>query len=240
MRRTVTFIAGVIGLLVWGFLVVTAGQSFREDPVDYDMQDLDVPDPAELDLPDVSAAPEAVTDPAATAAALQTPRRVRAIEPQQFASPAYSDTGDLQRVAARAPLADPPKRAKAKVVLLHRPTSLQAGVIGFGQTQTVRLVDISATELERTCPDASDGRWACGVMARTQQRLFIRNRSLACETASAAWQGEIRTRCWIGLQDVSAWLAKQGWAEAEPKSSLFPLTELARAERRGLFGDAVR
>ncbi len=45
MRRTLTLIAGVAGLLLWGFLVVTAGQSFREDPVDYDMQDLDVPDP---------------------------------------------------------------------------------------------------------------------------------------------------------------------------------------------------
>jgi endonuclease YncB( thermonuclease family) len=240
MRRTATFIAGAIGLLLWAFLVVSAGQSFREDPVDYDMQDLDVPDPAELDLPDVSAVPAADAETAPETAAIQPPRRVRAIEPQQFASPAFVDAGDLERVEARMPLADPPKRSETKVVLLHRPNSLQAGVIGFGEAQTVRLVDVTATELGRTCPNAGDGTWACGVMARTQQRLFIRNRSLACETASAAWRGEIRTRCWIGLQDVSAWLAKQGWAEAEPESSLASLTELARAERRGLFGDAVR
>ena len=56
MRRTATFIAGAIGLLFWAFLVVAAGQSFREDPVDYDMQDLDVPDPAEL-VPADPAAP---------------------------------------------------------------------------------------------------------------------------------------------------------------------------------------
>ena len=203
MRRTATFIAGAIGLLLWAYLVVAAGQSFREDPVDYDMQDLDVPDPAELDLPDVSSATPTSTPAEAPTetGALQPPRRVRAIEPQQFASPAFADTGDLERVEARAPLADPPKRAKARVVLLHRPTSLQAGVIGFGNTQTVRLVDVTPTEIERICPDAGDGTWACGVMARTQQRLFIRNRSLACETASTQWQGEIRTRCWIGLQD---------------------------------------
>lgn len=240
MRRTLTLIAGVAGLLLWGFLVVTAGQSFREDPVDYDMQDLDVPDPAELDLPDVSVAPAVPASPPTETADLKPRRQVRAIEPQQFASPAFADTGDLERVEARAPLADPPKRAKAKVVLLHRPTSLQAGVIGFGESQTLRLVDITATELDRSCRDATNATWPCGVMARTQQRLFIRNRSLACETSSTAWQGEIRTRCWIGLQDVSAWLAKQGWAEAEPSSSLAPLTELARAERRGLFGEAVR
>jgi endonuclease YncB( thermonuclease family) len=240
MRRTVTIIAGVIGLLIWGFLVVTAGQSFREDPVDYDMQDLDVPDPAELDLPDVSAAPPAAAGTSSQDAALQPSRQVRAIEPQQFASPAFADAQNLERVEARAPLANPPIRAKAAVVLLHRPTSLQAGLLGFGEAQTVRLVDITPTALDRTCPDAAGSHWACGVMARTQQRLFIRDRSLACETADAVWTGEIRTRCWIGLQDVSAWLAKQGWAEAEPTSSLASLTELARAERRGLFGDAVR
>eukprot|EP01036_Dinobryon_divergens_P002146 gene2146-2831_t len=213
MRRTATFIAGAIGLLFWAFLVVAAGQSFREDPVDYDMQDLDVPDPAELDLPDVSEAPAVAAEPQSQTATLQPPRRVRAIEPQQFVSPAFTDTGDLERVEARAPLAEPPKRTRAKVVLLHRPSSLKAGVIGFGNSQTVRLADVTPTELERTCPDASRGTWACGVMARTQQRLFIRNRSLACETTSTRWQGEIRTRCWIGLQDVSAWLARYGWAE---------------------------
>jgi endonuclease YncB( thermonuclease family) len=231
MRRTVTIIAGVIGLLIWGFL---------EDPVDYDMQDLDVPDPAELDLPDVSAAPPAAAGTSSQDAALQPSRQVRAIEPQQFASPAFADAQNLERVEARAPLANPPIRAKAAVVLLHRPTSLQAGLLGFGEAQTVRLADITPTALDRTCPDAGGSPWACGVMARTQQRLFIRDRSLACETADAVWTGEIRTRCWIGLQDVSAWLAKQGWAEAEPTSSLASLTELARAERRGLFGDAVR
>ncbi|MDH4439137.1 MAG: hypothetical protein QE284_01990 [Rhizobium sp.] len=236
MRRTATFIAGAIGLLLWAYLVVAAGQSFREDPVDYDMQDLDVPDPAELDLPEVSEVPPVAHE----TLALQPPRRVRAIEPQQFASPAFSDADDLERVSARAPLADPPKRAKAKVVLLHRPTSLMAGVVGFSDGQTVRLVDIAATALDRTCPDTGPDPWACGVMARTQQRLFIRNRSLACETASTAWLGEIRTRCWIGMQDLSAWLAKQGWAEAEPGTALSPLTDLARAERRGLFGGAVR
>ncbi|TPP09740.1 thermonuclease family protein [Rhizobium glycinendophyticum] len=240
MRRTVTIILGVIGLLIWGFLVVTAGQSFREDPVDYDMQDLDVPDPAELDLPDVSAAPPADAGTSSPDAVLEPSRRVRAIEPQQFASPAFADAENLERIEARMPRADPPKRARAAVVLLHRPTSLQAGLISFGTAQTIRLLDVTPTTLERSCPDSGGSQWACGVMARTQQRLFIRNRSLACEAASTVWTGEIRTRCWIGLQDVSAWLAKQGWAEAEPTSSLASLTEIARAERRGLFGDAVR
>lgn len=234
MRRIVTFIAGAIGLLLWAYLVVQAGESFRDDPVDYNIEDLDVPDPSELDLPEVGSADGGEIEPASRT---ETRRQVRAIEPDAFSSPAFSDTGDLERVAARAPLSEAVQSAKPKVVLLHRPLSLSAGVVAFGGEQRLRLADIIETPTERSCV-ASDGTsWPCGAMARTQQRLFLRNRSLACETSATAWQGEIRTRCWVGVQDVSSWLAKYGWAEAEPGSALVALTEEARLARRGLFGD---
>jgi hypothetical protein len=55
MRGIATFIAGAIGLLLWAYLVVQAGEHFREDPVDYNIEDLDVPDPSELDLPEIGA-----------------------------------------------------------------------------------------------------------------------------------------------------------------------------------------
>jgi endonuclease YncB( thermonuclease family) len=236
MRRIGTFIAGVIGLVLWAYLVVQAGESLREDPVDYNIEDLDVPDPSELGLPDVG-----LLDADTIELSKAEPQRaVRTIEPETFGSPAFANAGNLERVAPRAPLSELAERARPKVVLLHRPSSLSAGVVAFGSDQSVRLADIVETELERRCV-ASDGTsWPCGAMARTQQRLFLRNRSLTCETGSAAWQGEIRTRCWVGVQDVSSWLAKYGWAEAEPGSALTALTEEARAERRGLFGEPLR
>lgn len=237
MPRIATFIAGAIGLLFWAYLVVQAGEKFREDPVDYNIEDLDVPDPTELDLPDVSAVTDEVIEPTAQ---METRRQVRAIEPEAFSSPAFNDTGDLERIAARAPLSTIEERAKPKVVLLHRPLSLSAGVVAFGSDQRVRLADIIETDFGRTCIAGDGSSWPCGAMARTQQRLFLRNRSLACETSSADWQGEIRARCWVGIQDVSSWLAKYGWVEAEPGSALATLTEEARAARRGLFGDPVR
>ncbi len=237
MRRIGTFIAGGIGLLLWAYLVVQAGESFREDPVDYNIEDLDVPDPSELDLPEVSlSVDEAIEPPRQTEAR----RQVRAIEPDAFGSPAFTDTGDLERLEARAPLSEAVQSERPKVVLLHRPLSLSAGVVAFGGEQRLRLADIVETPTERDCV-ASDGTsWPCGAMARTQQRLFLRNRSIACETSATAWEGEIRTRCWVGVQDVSSWLAKYGWAEAEQGSALVALTEEARLARRGLFGDPVR
>ncbi len=237
MRGIGTFIAGAIGLILWGYLVMAAGATLREEPVDYNIEDLDVPDPAELGLPDVSALPTETIEPSPQA----EPRRtVRAIEPEAFGSPAFADAGDLERVAPRAPLSDAMERARPKVVLLHRPLSLSAGVVAFGPDQRVRLADLIETAEDKTCLAGDGTPWPCGAMARTQQRQFLRNRSLTCETSSAAWQGEIRTRCWVGVQDVSSWLAKYGWAQAEPGSALAALTNEARAARRGLFGEPAR
>jgi endonuclease YncB( thermonuclease family) len=237
MRRISTFIAGAIGLLLWAYLVMAAGETLREDPMDYNIEDLDVPDPSELDFPEVGdVAGEAV----GLTAQAEPRRQVRAIESETFGSPAFADAGDLERVAARGPLSDATERAKPKVVLLHRPFSLAAGIVAFGPEQRIRLADITETPADRSCFAEDGTSWPCGAMARTQQRLFLRNRSLACETSAAAWQGEIRTRCWVGVQDVSSWLAKYGWAEAEPGSALVALTEEARAARRGLFGAPVR
>lgn len=235
MRGIATFTAGAIGLFLWAYLVVQASESLREDPVDYNIEDLDVPDPSELDLPEVGALAEDRVAPQ-----IVTRRTVRAIEPDVFGSPAFADTGDLQRVEARAPLSQNERPARPKVVLLHRPSSLSAGVVAFGPDQRVRLADVVETPIDRNCVAEDGSSWPCGAMARTQQRLFLRNRSLACETSAAGWQGEIRTRCWVGMQDVSSWLAKYGWAEAEPGSALAPLTEEARLARRGLFGEPER
>lgn len=237
MRRISTFIAGAVGLLLWGYLVMAAGATLRDDPVDYNIEDLDVPDPSELDLPDVgSLQDDKVEEPAV----MEVRRQVRSIEPDAFGSPAFADAQNLERVAARAPLSDAAERTKPKVVLLHRPSSLAAGVVAFGPDQSVRLADLIETPVDRSCTTAEGDVWPCGAMARTQQRQFLRNRSLTCETGATAWQGEIRTRCWVGVQDVSSWLAKHGWAEAEPGSDLADLTEEARAARRGLFGEPAQ
>lgn len=237
MRGIGTFIVGAVGLILWAYLVMGAGATLREDPVDYNIEDLDVPDASELELPEVGSLPADTLEPLQVA---EPRREVRAIEPDVFGSPAFADTGDLERVAPRAPLSQAAQRPKPKVVLLHRPASLSAGVISFGRDQRVRLTDIIETPSDRICHSADGTSWPCGTMARTQQRLFLRNRSLNCETSSSAWEGEIRTRCWVGVQDVSSWLAKYGWVEAEEGSALAGLTEEARAARRGLFGEPVR
>ncbi|WP_159946233.1 hypothetical protein [Rhizobium sp. 18065] len=231
MRRNgITIAIGMAGLLLWSFLVASAGHSLRDEPVEYDLEDMDVPDPSELELPEA----ETIVEPQIEG------RSVRPIAPEVFASPAVANAENLERVAPREPFSENRVAAKPDVVLLPRPISLQAGIVAFGDDQRIRLVDIEATALERNCPAADAGEWPCGMMARTQQRLLLRNRSLACETSEQHWVGEIETRCWVGTLDVSTWLAQHGWAEARAGSALAMLTEKARTDGIGLFGDAIR
>lgn len=229
-RNAMTFAVGLAGLLIWGFLVASAGQALRDEPVDYDVEDMDVPDPSELGLPEV----ETIVEPQVES------RTVRPIAPEVFASPAIANAENLERIAPREPLGEKRVPARPQVVLLPRPVSLQAGIVAFGYDQRVRLADLEATALERTCSAAANGEWPCGMVARTQQRQLLRNRSLACETSDEHWVGEIVTRCWVGTMDVSTWLARHGWAEARAGSGLAGLTEQARADGIGLFGSSVR
>jgi endonuclease YncB( thermonuclease family) len=228
-RNAIILALGLAGLLIWGYLVAAAGRSLQEEPVDYNLEDMDIPDPSELDLPDAGSAIEPQVES----------RRVRPIEPEAFASPAVANADNLERIAPREPLSEKRMPAKPQVVLLPRPVSVQAGVVAFGDDQRIRLADIEATALERTCPSPDAPPWPCGMVARTQQRLLLRNRSLACETSERQWVGEIQTRCWVGTLDVSTWLARHGWAEASRGSTLAMLTEQARNDRKGLFGEAV-
>lgn len=231
MRRNgFTLAIGFSGLLIWGFLVASAGHSLRDEPVEYDLEDMDVPDPSELEPPET----EAIVAPQIEG------RSVRPIAPEVFASPAIANAENLERVAPREPFSERRVAAKPDVVLLPRPISLQAGIVAFGDDQRIRLVDIQATALERNCPGSDAGEWPCGMMARTQQRLLLRNRSLACETSEKHWVGEIETRCWVGTLDVSTWLAQHGWAEAREGSALAMLTEKARTDGIGLFASAAR
>lgn len=233
MRRLITVFAGIVGVLVWGYLVTLGAAQLAEQPVDYDMQDLEVPDLDELQLPEAGEVlPE--TEPHPQLATADDARKVRAIEPDAFGYPAYTSAANLERVDARLPLSET-SAPKATVTVLHRPFSPAAGILAFDEERRIRLKDIEATAPSRTCALATGGTWPCGEMARTQQRQFIRNRSVSCEAVGSGWHGEVVTRCWIGAQEVSAWLAKQGWVEAKADSSLASLTETAKSEARGLF-----
>ena len=221
MRKVVTPLIGTLGLVLWGYLVMASGQMLAESPVEYDMEDLDVPDPSEL-FPEEPRVEN---------------RSVRPIEPEIFSSPIVEEASALERIEPREPLSKvyTQRPAPTRVSILHRPVSVEAGVVSFGPDKEIRLSGVEPTPLSKVCSEDGLASWPCGMMARTQQRLLIRNRSLACETLGSDWSGQIETRCFIGVTEIAAWLAQHGWAVASEGSPFAPLTEEARAEGRGLF-----
>lgn len=111
---------------------------------------------------------------------------------------------------------------------LARPAVENAGILSFGERR-LQLAGIVPTPVDRICGPAGR-QWPCGMMAKTALRLLLRNRSVTCDLDTAEWKETITTACRLGTEDLSAWLAENGWAEAAAGS---PLTSAAeKASRR--------
>lgn len=260
MRPLGTIVVGVAGIALWALLLTAAGRNLADSEAEgFEIEDMPVewaepnaPADAASEQPAASAddAPEISVEadqpagvqapPTEDAAAAAEEPGVRPVNPDLFASPLAAEPQKLERIEPRAPLdTGELETERVKVVLLPRPESVAAGLIAFGP-RNLKLADIATTDRMRMCPTAKGGDWPCGMVARTQQRLFLRNRTIACETDSADWKGMIEARCRVGELDIAKWLAENGWAEAPAGSPLAALTDKARTERRGLFGDDQR
>lgn len=260
MRPLGTIVVGVAGIALWALLLTVAGRNLADSEAEgFEIEDMPVewaepnapvdaiaeqPAAPADGAPEISVEPDqpagGQTPPPEDPAAAAEEPGVRPVNPDLFASPLAAEPQKLERIEPRAPLdTGQLETERVKVVLLPRPESVEAGLIAFGP-RNLKLADITTTDRMRMCPSAKGGDWPCGMVARTQQRLFLRNRTIACETDSADWKGMIEARCRVGELDIATWLAENGWAEAPAGSPLAALTDKARTERRGLFGDDQR
>lgn len=217
MRRTAVIAGGVV-ILAWGSALVIAGTHLRP-------------------VPPAVKAETAVAPPKRTPPVFES-RRVRAINPGEFVSPIEGPGETLERIAPRPPLGEKDEK-EVEVVLLQRPWTAAAGMLA-ARGRRVRLAGVTPTEVGRRCPSKSGPPWPCGVVARTQQRLMIRNRTVACDHNTVDRQDTLVTVCRVGGTDIGTWLVRNGWAEAENGSVLAELTSIARREQRGIFGDDPR
>lgn len=221
MRPVGTFLTGLAGVGLWSLALMFLSADLRQTP-----------DRAE-EMADELVISETPKDKPPIIEA----RPVRPISPDTFASPvAASDTGGFERIAPRP---DPAPAKPERVAVLPRPQTIDAGRMAFG-ARTLQLRGVKPTERQRLCQNSDGTPWPCGMVARTQQRLFLRNRSVTCDIASANWTGTIVAACRIGDRDIAEWLISNGWTEAADDPALMTLSEAARSARLGLFGDDPR
>lgn len=151
--------------------------------------------------------------------------------------PAAVDGKPLERVAAPEP--EKPKAEDKKGIDLPRPIAESAGILAFGDRR-LQLAGIIPTPAHRICTDADATEWPCGMLAKTNFRLFLRLRTVNCDLDSTDWKGTILASCKIGTQDVSQWLVENGWAEAADGSVLADTGAKATQEKKGLHGGDPR
>ncbi|TCL75514.1 thermonuclease family protein [Rhizobium sp. BK251] len=149
------------------------------------------------------------------------------------ASPPTTGTGGTPPTSSKA------AASSNKAVELPRPTVEEAGILVFGERR-LQIKDIVPTEPDKICTGEDGNSWPCGMMAKTALRLFLRNRTVACDLPSADWRGTANAGCNIGEQSIAAWLVQNGWVEAVAGSSLAGLGDAARQARHGIYGNDPR
>jgi endonuclease YncB( thermonuclease family) len=102
--------------------------------------------------------------------------------------------------------------------------------------QRIRLFGIDAPESRQTC--RADGKeYRCGQEASLALSDKIGQRSVNCTARDTDRYGRMVAVCWLGAEDLGAWMVREGHALAYRKYSTdYVLHEdAARQARRGLW-----
>ena len=125
----------------------------------------------------------------------------------------------------------------------------QAGSVNVIDADTIeingekhRLYGVDAVEIDQRCRRLDGTVWPCGREAAAALTKFLEGRKVNCEV----WQGTTRDAhgrfvsvCYAGGDDISSWVAKNGWAVADRDvNRLYNYTSdegTARFLRRGIW-----
>jgi len=102
--------------------------------------------------------------------------------------------------------------------------------------QRIRLYGIDAPESGQLCR-ADDRPYPCGQIAALALADKIGERLVRCEERDVDAYGRVVAICYLGDEDLGAWLILNGWAFAYRRYSEDYLDEegMARSERRGIW-----
>ncbi|MDR7143472.1 thermonuclease family protein [Rhizobium sp. BE258] len=227
--RPAALLTAVAGIAIVTGMLAAGRERFSGD--DGAAIESEAPAPAVLEA--ASAAPPPALKPPAPEISMSA----RPVDSGSQFYPAEVDGRPLERVAAPEP--EKPKPEPKKGAVLPRPVAESAGVLAFGDRK-LALAGILPTPDDKSCKDGDGSDWPCGMLAKTNFRLFLRLRSVTCDLDDVNWKGTATASCKIGTQDLSEWLAENGWAEAAPGSAFAAASETARADKKGIFGDDPR
>lgn len=118
---------------------------------------------------------------------------------------------------------------------------IDAGTIEVGGGRH-RFYGVNAVKIDRVCRNRDGSQWLCGRKAATALAEFLRGRTVNCDV----WQKTMRDAhgrfisvCYAGSDNLSAWVANEGWAIADRDANrLYNYTGeegMAKFLRRGIW-----
>jgi endonuclease YncB( thermonuclease family) len=144
-------------------------------------------------------------------------------------------------VIAVIPFSPSARESGSAPALAGRPEVVDGDTIAIAGTR-VRLEGIDAPEAGQTCGRRLMGTWACGAEAANALARLVESKELRCESRGLDKYGRVLAVCFLGQQDVNAWMVRQGhaWAFVKYSSSYVKQEAEARRERAGIWqGDAM-
>jgi endonuclease YncB( thermonuclease family) len=243
------FVLAVLSLAGLSAAIVAGGHALTSNEAAFDPSSIEVPD--ESDIPPM-------TDDEPSAAGSETPAPATggetaapAEQPEEAAPPSGGQTppapksGELERVAPRAPLSElglalPPKPVKPadpgerKAATLYQPVASSAGQIE-AKGYSIDIAGVEPVAASEECSFEGTS-WPCGARARTAFRSWLRGRAVTCAVPAQPEDGVISTDCRVGRDDVGAWLVENGWARAAAGGPYAEAAEKAEAGKKGIFG----
>ena len=134
---------------------------------------------------------------------------------------------------AVAPQAVTPQAPASATKLYHRVTVRDGGTLQSGKV-VIRLAGIAAREANATCKSETGKTWSCGAGAKAALTRLIRGRAVSCTLPKGGEHNIFVARCSVGGIDLSTWMVRRGWADANDPS-LADAAKQAKAERGGLW-----
>lgn len=103
--------------------------------------------------------------------------------------------------------------------------------------ERIRLFGIDACESRQLCEDASGRSYRCGQQAALALADRIGRGTVRCEGKTRDRYGRLVATCYLGSEDLDAWMVSQGLALAFRKYSAryVPQEDAARLAKRGLW-----
>ena len=102
----------------------------------------------------------------------------------------------------------------------------------------VRLRGIDAPELGQTCKHSNGRYFLCGRYAASFLLERLMKQKVRCKGKTKNKQGLVLATCFVGRTNLNMMMVDQGWAVADPSTSLKYMSHQERAEagKRGIWG----